>query len=127
MKPKIVIDEARAIALLEQAVAGKENFVYPHIGTCRYARNRKPDCLIAQALHLAGVSGYALSKMDKRDKWSNLWNSPTIAQANEAGTVPNVVFEGNAVRVFNAAQSIQDGGGTWGNALEAGKRWVDHT
>ena len=117
----IVIDEYRAVALIEQVVQGNEDFVYkaPYGDTCLYVREGKPDCLIAQALFAAGVPLSVIVRLDRCDSIL----SPQIHQrlAN-AG----VQISDEAYSTFYAAQHAQDSENSWGEALRQAKNRLSY-
>jgi hypothetical protein len=119
------IDVKQALALLEQAVATQgEDFVYNPggEGSCHYSPNpeiyyhddpqAQTGCLVGVALRLVGID-----LGDLNGSISSLWD---VALDN--GEVPEVrALTNDAVRVMQRAQSRQDTGATWGEALNTAR------
>jgi hypothetical protein len=111
---EVVVDERRALDLLRQAVAGRENFVYRPVDdglglgrACRYEHAGAPSCLVGQVLALTGVTVAQLRELDHLDEGD-------VASLE----VPWLDLTSGARRVLQAAQAAQDHGTTWGQALE---------
>jgi hypothetical protein len=106
----VVIDEARALELLEQAVAERgPDYVY-RAPVCVYSTpGGQPACLVGHALALAGLE---LSRLGE--------NNPA------ASYLPHYFPEVTepAVNVFIAAQAAQDDRLTWGEALAEAREAV---
>lgn len=103
----IIIDAARAVELLRQAVAaqGADHVYRSDDGECRYTAAGCPDCIVGHVLALAGVPLSVLADLDG-----------SIAYLN----VPGVEFTDQARAVLLAAQEVQDDQrSTWGQALAA--------
>jgi hypothetical protein len=120
----IQIDKARALQLLEEAVAERgADYVYPH-QHCDYAVRDSaidvapaPACIVGVALAKAGVSIAVLETLDGSV-------SCAASMLRQMGTVH---LDDEAVDAWQAAQVVQDGPfgvtgrGTWGDALAAAK------
>ena len=80
---------------------------------CVYVKNRKPACIVALALHKAGVS---IKKLRGEDG------------ANTKGIDLRVdltpLMTPRAVNIFSYAQDAQDGGDTWGTSVDHA-RWAN--
>lgn len=121
-----VIDAARAVELLEKAVAERgEQYVYakvfdasapewsvPHGYVCVYVdpADGQPSCMVGLALSLAGVTT------------EELLNVNDTSAASLPGERLSVEVSPAAATVFENAQQMQDMGATWGNALAAARR-----
>lgn len=123
----IRIDKARALELLEQAVAERGvdyRYNYP---SCAYVQRDSaidvrphPACIVGLALSLAGVPIETLEQLE----------GDVEEAASELGAFHGVKVDAGAVRVWLAAQLVQDtyphpmenGRHTWGEALEAAKQ-----
>jgi hypothetical protein len=113
----------KAIELLREAVAGKEDFVYqspdgddasnPNF-YCEYAKDGCPDCLIGVCLHNAGVSVEQLEHLPA----NRVYDQEVRALLAGYG----YPLEPPAVEVFGAAQAMQDSGKPWGEALADAER-----
>ena len=113
------IGKAKALELMAEAVGYMgADYVYPpgvDGAGCRYVHGDEdesgeptPSCIVGHALYLAGLE------------------IPKIAELDQVGTIAAASYlvpalTGPAVRVLRAAQDRQDGGATWGKALEAAK------
>lgn len=120
------VDKRRALELLIDVVeAYGENTTYETVpltlgGTrvpgsgnaCRYQYLGHPSCLIGHALFRAGATMTSLEMLDRHGA--------------SARAIPdrayNLDVSEDASRVFQAAQNVQDGGDTWGAALENARR-----
>jgi hypothetical protein len=76
---------------------------------CRYEWQGSPSCLVGQALFRAGVPTEKLVEFDLRDLPARSISSRGV------GVTPE------AAQVFQAAQTVQDADGTWGEALAAAR------
>jgi len=108
------IDISRALDLLAASVQLRgDDFVYQPVWmeesrylTCHYANRGTPDCIVGQALALAGVGIHDLEAMPD-DGVRDLYLRQELP----------VAFTLGAVAVFDAAQQCQDRGRSWGDAL----------
>lgn len=109
------VDARRALELLVDVVDQYgDDTVYERITVmgrpvCLYVHDSRPSCLVGHALVKAGADVELLETLN-----------PGVAALSLNIHVPNVDF--GAATVFQAAQHVQDDGGTWGEALEAAKR-----
>lgn len=120
----IVIDEAKALELLQAEVDEKgADFIYKaelrvssstHV-TCKYAEDGCPSCLIGRALFRAGVAIERLELLDQAYDGMSIG----VVEADFDGEVE---LTEDAVAVFAAAQSVQDRGWSWGEALSRARR-----
>lgn len=120
------IDIGRALDLLAAAVQRRgRDFVYQPVWmeesrylTCQYANRGSPDCIVGQALALAGVGFPDLAAMPD-DRIRDLYLRDEFP----------VVLTLGALVVFDAAQQSQDRGCRWGDvftaATAAAIRFVD--
>ena len=110
------ITKEDALRALEEAVAEKgEDYIYQYTDsddwrsyTCTYVRAGEPDCMIGNALHRLGVPLDAFAPHEEKA-------FDRIADDVAPG------IEEEAVRALRAAQSVQDQGRTWGEALRAAR------
>lgn len=114
----ITINKRDAIRLLRQVVKGKESFVYntTGVGTCEYVNKEtgKPSCLVGHALRAAGVRPVQLSRMDDPPVMGGYVQNTAIDSVELPKTLH---LTPAAITVFAAAQSAQDTGESWGEAL----------
>jgi hypothetical protein len=87
-------------------------------GGCRYEWADEPSCLIGKVLFKLGASLEMLRRLDA-DCGSiiNLQSGGYSDLLAELG----IVHRDTTVRVLQAAQTVQDSNGTWGQALEDAK------
>lgn len=115
-----ITDVNHALELLEKAVATRgESYVYRRIttrpgGTCWYEHDGEPSCLIGVTLHLAGYSLEDLKRCDTGSKGKKPLVAGLLYRELE-GLSPKVCF------VLGCAQTAQDNGYTWGEALAAAR------
>ena len=111
----ITVDEA--IALLREAVIGREDYVYMHpdetpdvtdVG-CAYTHGDQPGCLIGVALHIAGVPIEVLAALNH----NHISSMDVLDDLLEAG----FALDNHAVHVFMCAQLAQDDREPWKVAL----------
>lgn len=112
-----LITKSKALELLEAAVAERgADYVYERDGTrqsgpgCTYVRGGQPSCLIGLAMAKAGVPIEQLAEWDTRDNSAACF----VLVDDELATK-------TAVDVMATAQSLQDIGETWGEALQAAR------
>jgi hypothetical protein len=117
----ITIDAARAMTLLREVVAEKgAGYRYEKVKSigamaCLYVHRGNCSCLIGHALHRAGVS---TSELGVLDQYGNDDGDTGIAQVHDR--LPDrFQLTGDAVEILAAAQSAQDHGLSWGDALNA--------
>src|SRR5690606_11144116 len=119
---KVSINARQALDLLEEVVEGNESFVYttPEVrADCAYVHedeegNLVPGCIVGHALHRAGVDLWKFAPIEGRQISGDVDGTPAI-------DVLGVEAAPGAVDVLQAAQSVQDVDGTWGEALEAAR------
>lgn len=111
----------RAVELAREVVAEfGEGYVYPEYQkaaespgsspSCVYVYDGKPSCLVGQILHRHGVSLVALSMREFSGAW---FVSAELCHASE-----------KTRQFLDSAQSSQDKGNTWGEAVKDGLKWV---
>ena len=81
---------------------------------CWYEYNNEPSCLVAHALHNAGVPLHVLRQLDLGG------HAAAELDVLDVGDLSEHVTE-DAARIFNTAQVYQDNGDTWGEALKASR------
>jgi hypothetical protein len=109
------INAARAIQLLKSAVKGKEDYVYDRGSErCLYVKDGQPSCLVGHALV---KQGWPIADVASLDSDGGI----PIAARTLNRVYPDLVSP-NAARIFSRAQIAQDGGETWGSALNAAIR-----
>lgn len=117
-----LITKAKALELLEAAVAERgADYVYPRTfdGTgpsCVYVRGGKPACLVGLAMTKAGVP------IEQLAGWDTRFESDAHSVLVDDGLAAVDVAE-----MLAAAQSVQDDGGTWGEALDAAKDFAERS
>lgn len=111
----------RTIELAREIVAEfGEDYVYPQehkrpesatfIPSCVYVHEGCPSCLVAHILHRHGVSVKALADQEFRGAWF------VASLANP---------DDKSRRFLDSVQSCQDGGETWGWAVESSIAGLD--
>jgi hypothetical protein len=104
----IEIDGPKALDLMAEVVAGREDYVYERAGGfCVYAANGQPSCLVGQALARAGVTVAMLEEMDSKFETD-------IQHVREP---EGLTLDDEARDFFGVAQRRQDDGEPWGKAL----------
>jgi hypothetical protein len=120
--------------LMEGAVALKgEDYVYPKRaesedeigwGGCDYVRDGQPSCIVGHVLVAAGVPVEQLAAHEGNSAWTVV---PALKP--EWGGVDDDSHyypESSPIaRALDKAQSLQDAGSTWGEALEAFKEELE--
>lgn len=100
------ITGSEALKSLERAVTQKGlNYIYPGAKKqqCVYFNNNnKPSCIVGYAFDYLGVDPKLLSYSD---------NTSRVV------VLSNVKMTDKAIRIFDAAQTAQDCGHSWGQAL----------
>lgn len=117
----------KAIELLREAVAGREDYVYrspegydtsnPEY-YCAYTHNGCPDCLIGVCLHKAGVTVEQLAHLPE----NRVYDQEVRALLAGYG----YPLDSAAVEVLGEAQISQDSGEPWGKALATAERTYKH-
>jgi hypothetical protein len=114
-----MIDKNEALELLRAKINGNEEYVDPfgiNPGPCQYSPGLRPTskgaidypgCLIGQILSDLGASPSHLERMDEMG---------TVMDISSIGEFP-VELDHGAATVFQAAQTAQDNGKPWGQAL----------
>lgn len=144
----ITIDKDRALELLAKAVKEKgEDYVYPRsnsakgtYGKCLYVEDDgTPSCIVGHVIGyvkpslLPLVGTWERNECPERDEYDFPPKHTTIEQGFGFSTGATYVadslersdllrFTPEAVSVLSRAQRIQDGGETWGKALEEAKK-----
>lgn len=111
---KIITTDDEVMATLRAVVAERPDYVYeaPEEDGCVYVADGTPSCLVGHVLHRLGVSLEALSVLDM--------NGGLAAWRAVPGVLDGV--SGSTVDRLWAAQTAQDNGDTWGEALEYADR-----
>lgn len=116
-----IIDAARAMTLLEQVVAGREQFVYYVPMSCRYFDNGKPSCIVG---HVLVGAGFVPKNVPLH------WNTDSIRSTS---MIVGLAGEGfhltpKAKEILASAQYVQDSADgpsdslhSWGCALAAAR------
>jgi len=113
-----VIDAPEALELLERAMQAKgEDYVDPNavMGEgCEYGDEfGHPSCIVGHVFSYLGVDVTTVSRGSVRAVVEQVG---IIGHSGEL--IPDTPgFTYNALTVLDRAQSIQDGGGTWGDAV----------
>lgn len=124
----IEISAARALELLKAEVdAEGADFVYKaderadplKSPKCVYVENGCPSCLVGRALHRAGVPLEILAKLD------DVQYDKGVGISDAEFDDDSVVLEDDARGILATAQTMQDAGATWGEALEAASHALD--
>lgn len=110
--------ESGLTSLVESAGA---EFIYVQRPTadgwgCVYVHQGKPDCMIGQFLHGAGVPLKRLALADKVQGGAGTDARALVHDLVYEGVI--AVSSGRIADVLSRAQGLQDTGFTWGEALE---------
>ena len=142
------IDVARAIQLLEEAVAYKgADYVDPNAasGTCKNVhvsgKDVQPGCIVGTALWKAGLDIKAVfvdgkanytAEDDSGDEDDYEFEPGSVVGNLVSGPQPLVQFaDDTSYRIWDIAQQVQDRGYPWGEGVRAAKRvaagdyWLD--
>lgn len=117
-----------ALELLERAVQERgEDFVYSKIpnprageddflndALCLYFHGGAPSCIVGLALSYEGATQHDF------EPYENMG-------ASCIDEIDGLELTFNARRVFDEAQSKQDAGFTWGDAIDAAREWLATT
>lgn len=108
------------LAALEKIVRGREGYIDPRSKAmglpCKYVLDGVPSCIVGQALFALGVPIKVLQEMD-------FVSDPMFAE--DGGRVLSghgYTFTGGARDMLVLAQEEQDGGRTWGVALDVARQ-----
>jgi len=107
--------------LLDEALALRgERYVYPREDglTCTYVRDGKPSCLVGVVLSLAGLPLDELVKADKAAYGTSEQADKLLVDLDLRGKIR---MTHDVMRALSHAQMMQDGGETWGEAVELAK------
>lgn len=132
----------QAVQYLNEAVQLKgEDYIYQHhsrlddegneIGpSCLYAHNGKPDCIVGHVLAKAGVPIELMEWSQATDESGGIQNPYSYDQAQSVLYRlhrDGLLYTGKATRKLLAlAQSRQDQGSTWGQAVALAVRADEH-
>lgn len=125
-----VVDADKAIELLERAVEHKgADYIDPRASTlgCEYADAAgQPLCIVGHVLSYLSVDLRPVVIDGSYTQTEELWGTDVSATELDLGDeskapMGDVVFTSRAASVLGAAQEVQDGAGTWGDALEFAK------
>lgn len=111
-----VLTYTEAVALLDRAVAERgEDYVYPEeertaMGDCRYFFDGHPSCIIGHVLAYKGIGAEQIK--DYEGKYVGAVISKFFVPAIDVALL------------FTEAQSMQDNGHSWGQAVSEAKRHV---
>lgn len=126
---KTVVDAAKAIELLERAVKEKgAKYVDPNANTvgCQYADEKgQPLCIVGHVMSYLDVDLRPVVTGGDFEDIERVWgwgvSAVELGYALGAAPHPGVSLTDDAVWTLGRAQTIQDDGNTWGEALEAAK------
>lgn len=125
-----VVDADKAIELLERAVEEKgADYVDPDAATvgCNYADAKgNPLCIVGHVVSYLGVDLRPVVLVDegyyeREELWGHGVSAIELNYANDAAPHPGFSFTNEAIWALGRAQTMQDNGETWGEALEAAK------
>lgn len=126
MTSLVTINLSEARKLLKEAVETQgRDFVYNTEGRgyCKYVPDAKlgtaqsqpqkalTGCLVGTALKLAGIPEAELDYQGNASRLANFLQDKVVAYIHK-----------DAVSYFLSAQTVQDGGGTWGAALDTAEK-----
>lgn len=105
-----LINARRALELLTDVVAGREDYTYPDIyDVCRYVVDGQPSCVVGHVLHRAGWTIDELEYMD---------DPATIVVAGILDQYEPDRVTARAATILAEAQLTQDARNTWGESLK---------
>lgn len=108
-----LINARRALELLTDVVAGREDYTYPDIyDVCRYVVDGQPSCVVGHVLHRAG---WTIEELEYMDAPATLIIASILDEYEPDRITPG------AARVLHEAQLTQDARDTWGESLEAAR------
>lgn len=110
----IVIDQGKAIELLDKAVEFKgEDYIdpmsYDSMSQCYYVTGNE-HCIVGQVLSFAGVSDEQLDQINERGS--------IVSAYQQVKTWQTIEITSAAISILAYAQDEQDGGASWGTARE---------
>jgi hypothetical protein len=137
----VKIDGPKAIQLLRDVARGREDHIDENsrTGSCAYGSmddesNTGPGCIVGHAVNAAGLPmrvldlmdtlGDVISVYDALDEFKNGTVTIDVDATTELGAELDLTRA--AADIFDAAQSEQDFGATWGEALYAAEKRHNH-
>jgi hypothetical protein len=116
-----MIDKAKALQLISKAVdQNGADYVDPYAAEgagCFYASGGQPSCIVGTAYALAGATIEQVVAMDSQ--------YGGVIDTMPEHVIPIETTPG-AIEVFAVAQTAQDNGQTWGDALRAARLVTEH-
>ena len=111
--PDPTLDGPTALRLLREVAAERPDYIYALEDedgpACVHVYKGQPSCIAGHVLVRAGFDPATIeAKVDQYGNGAQVFADVFKGQVTE-----------NAVRILRAAQIVQDGGQTWGDALEA--------
>lgn len=111
----------QVIGALREVIAGHEDFVYRQ-PQCRYAdESGNPSCVVGHAVNQLDPEVFAVIRQTE----VNLGRSPSIGYSNEFREGEILGISNDGLLILQAAQAAQDGGETWGDALEIAEQYYE--
>jgi len=125
----VVVDADKAIELLERAVEEKgADYVDPDADTvgCNYADGQgNPLCIVGHVVNYLGVDLRPVVVGEDGAEHEELWGHGVSAvelnYATRAAPHPGIRITDDAVWVLGKAQTMQDNGASWGEAVKYAK------
>lgn len=115
------IDGNKALEALAHVVqeAGEEYVDPAALGNvgCRYVRDGEPSCIVARVLSHLGVPVEVLRNMDASFNPQIGYDGKGVLHEH------GVLLDAYATAALATAQATQDGGGTWGHALDKAREY----
>ena len=113
--PRFTIDDV--MAAMQAVVAEKgEDYVYPHAGPggmdCVYAEDGMPSCIVGHVIYRLDPKEFA-----KVVELENRSGSAPATSLQDEGYISKGMFDDETEQFLYHAQSQQDAGKTWGEAL----------
>ncbi len=120
----VLITYADAVARVEKVAEGREDYVNAESNgeggfkTCRYLnKDRSPSCIVGQAFHAEIIE----AGLD----YTDAMNRRAVGQLIQQVLAGRVQVTHKALRFLENVQGSQDGGATWGNAIDSAKSYIE--
>lgn len=116
-----MISDEQVLEALKVVVAGREDYRYiDDHSECRYADEKtgKPSCIAGHAVKRLTIDGFKYLRDVEIDMGS--WMISAYREEEVSISMQGLL-------VLRTAQAVQDGGGTWGEALSAAENFFSAT
>ena len=117
-----MIDSQRTLELLQEVVS-EHGDGHTSMNMYKDPNTEAPVCIVGHVLDKLGILDTVKIPDNIIDTYVNNQNYKAVEFLARDGLLPG--FTDKAVKVLQAAQNEQDGGGTWGEALVAAKEYAN--